>query len=47
MKPLPSALPRIRSSDLFANKARDLVIEHEGDEYRLHITRLNKLILTK
>jgi len=26
---------------------RDLIIEHDGTEYLLRITRFNKLILTK
>lgn len=38
--------PRISSSQLLRG-ASDLVIEHAGQEYRLHLTRNNKLILTK
>ena len=34
------------SSDLLAGQSF-LVIEHEGDEYRLRRTRKGKLILTK
>lgn len=37
---------RIRSRELFAGCPR-VVIEHEGAEYRLQITRMGKLILTK
>lgn len=37
---------RIASSDLFRGR-RDLVIVHRGTEYRLHITKADKLILTK
>ncbi len=37
---------RIASKTLF-NKTRELVIEHEGHEYKLRITANNKLILTK
>jgi hemin uptake protein HemP len=39
-------LRRVRSQDLFQD-ARDLIIEHNEEEYRLRITRLGKLILTK
>lgn len=42
-----SSCPRlIRSRELFAGKSR-LLIEHEGTEYLLRITRHGKLILTK
>lgn len=37
---------RLRSQDLFAG-AKELVIEHAGDEYRLRLTAQGKLILTK
>lgn len=37
---------RYRSGELFAG-AREIVIEHVGEEYRLRITQLGKLILTK
>jgi hemin uptake protein HemP len=37
---------RITSEALF-NKVRELVIQHEGEDYRLRITANNKLILTK
>ena len=37
---------RIRSEDLF-QKAQEVIIEHEGEIYRLRITRNGKLILTK
>jgi hemin uptake protein HemP len=36
----------IASEDLF-DRARELVIRHGAEEYRLRITRANKLILTK
>jgi hemin uptake protein HemP len=35
-----------RSQDLFGN-SNELVILHDAEEYRLRITRNNKLILTK
>jgi hemin uptake protein HemP len=38
--------PRLHSSELFGT-AREIVIEHAGDEYRLRLTRQGKLILTK
>jgi hemin uptake protein HemP len=37
---------RLDSKDLFGT-AREIVIEHAGDEYRLRLTRQGKLILTK
>lgn len=38
--------PRWRSIELFGT-AREVVIEHAGEEYRLRLTRQDKLILTK
>ena len=40
------ALSRFNSKDLFKGQTR-LVIEHEGSEYLLSLTRQGKLILTK
>lgn len=37
---------RIASTELFRGR-RDIVILHRGQEYRLHITKADKLILTK
>ncbi|HET8578865.1 MAG TPA: hemin uptake protein HemP [Methylomirabilota bacterium] len=37
---------RIASSELFQGW-RDVVILHRGQEYRLHITKADELILTK
>jgi hemin uptake protein HemP len=37
---------RIASAELFRGR-RDIVILHRGQEYRLRITRSEKLILTK
>ena len=45
-KRLVPRLRRVCSKDLFQN-ARDLIIVHNEEEYRLRITRLGKLILTK
>jgi hemin uptake protein HemP len=39
-------VPRLYSKTLFS-EAREVVIEHEGEEYRLRLTRQGKLILTK
>ncbi len=39
-------LPRYQSSSLFGN-CPCIVIEHGSEEYRLRVTRLGKLILTK
>lgn len=38
--------PRL-SSDALLGGAREVIIEHAGDEYRLRLTNQNKLILTK
>ena len=37
---------RIASADVFRGR-REVVIVHRGQEYRLHITKADKLILTK
>ena len=37
---------RIASTELFRGH-REIVIVHRGQEYRLHITKADKLILTK
>jgi hemin uptake protein HemP len=39
-------LQRVSSSDLLKD-AREIVIEHAGEEYRLRLTSKGKLILTK
>lgn len=41
-----SHLPRIASTRLMGD-SRELVIEHQGNEYHLRVTRNDKLILTK
>lgn len=38
--------PRLKSEDLFRNGS-ELIIEHRGEEYRLKLTRNDKLILNK
>jgi hemin uptake protein HemP len=42
----PAAPRRVASSELFG-RAAELHIEHGGSTYRLRITALGKLILTK
>jgi hemin uptake protein HemP len=41
-----SSVIRIDSTDVFRGQ-REVVIIHRGQEYRLHITKADKLILTK
>jgi hemin uptake protein HemP len=41
-----AAIPRI-SSQLLLDGGRELVIQHQGGEYHLRLTRNDKLILTK
>lgn len=41
-----AATPRLKSADLFRG-THELVIEHHGQEYRLRLTRNDKLILNK
>lgn len=38
--------PRVDSQQLFEGQ-RELIIQHQGEAYRLRITRHDKLILTK
>jgi hemin uptake protein HemP len=40
------AVQVIRSADLF-REAREVIITHHDEQYRLRITRAGKLILTK
>lgn len=40
------ALPEV-SAELLFRGAKEIVIRHQGDDYRLRITRNDKLILTK
>jgi hemin uptake protein HemP len=42
----PREAGRIASTELFRGR-REIVILHRGQEYRLHITKADKLILTK
>ncbi|AMK79344.1 MULTISPECIES: hemin uptake protein HemP [Methylomonas] len=43
---LQQGRPRLNSQLLFGAQ-NEIVIEHQGDEYRLRITSNDKLILTK
>lgn len=43
--PTPS-LPVISTTELF-RESREILIEHDGERYRLRITRRGKLILQK
>lgn len=43
----PRAKPRRLTTAELIGDARELVIEHAGNEYRLRITSNGKLILTK
>lgn len=38
--------PRVPSEEIFLGEGK-IVIEHNGEEYILRITRQNKLLLTK
>jgi hemin uptake protein HemP len=45
--PSTAAMPRHISSQSLLDGARELVIQHQGGEYHLRLTRNDKLILTK
>ena len=42
----PSVVRRVESAALF-QRGREVIIVHRGQEYRLRITKSDKLILTK
>ncbi len=44
--PIRQTQPRLRSQDLFRD-SNELIIEHQGQEYRLRLTRNDKLLLNK
>lgn len=44
--PDPRKKHRVRAEEIFAG-ASEIIIEHDGEEYRLRITKQGKLILTK
>jgi hemin uptake protein HemP len=41
-----SSIAVVRTAQLFGSR-REIVIEHRGQQYRLRITKTDKLILTK
>ena len=43
---IPLSKPRVLCSELMG-MSREVIIEHAGEEYRLRLTRRDKLILTK
>ena len=43
----PPASAGAVSAELLFRGAKEIVIRHQGDDYRLRITRNDKLILTK
>ncbi|WP_193369039.1 hemin uptake protein HemP [Pelagibius marinus] len=45
-RPVKAAPRRLRSRELLAD-AQEVIIEHDGDDYRLRCTSKGKLILTK
>jgi hemin uptake protein HemP len=45
-QPRPSMTRRLKVSELLAGE-REVILEHEGQDYRLRITANGKLILTK
>lgn len=44
--PNPKRLLRVRTTDLMQG-SKEIVIEHDGKDYRLRVTSLGKLILTR
>ncbi|NID06525.1 hemin uptake protein HemP [Luteibacter jiangsuensis] len=46
LRAAPVAARRVESKNLL-DGSRELVIEHQGSEYHLRLTRNDKLILTK
>lgn len=45
--PQNAASHRVVTSEVLFSGARELVIKHAGEEYRLRLTNQGKLILTK
>lgn len=45
-QPQPENCPVLQATELFRG-GREVVIRHDGQDYRLRITRQNKMILTK
>ncbi|MCX5580944.1 hemin uptake protein HemP [Kaistia terrae] len=45
--PVSGSGPRVISSGDLLNGAREIIIRHVGEDYRLRLTRAGKLILNK
>ena len=45
--PVPSAAPSVLESRNLLGEAREVIIRHGSETYRLKLTRHDKLILTK
>lgn len=45
--PVPGSGPRVISSEDLLAGAREIIIRHVGEDYRLRLTRAGKLILNK
>lgn len=43
----PSVRPRRVLSEVLLSGAREVIVEHRGEDYRLRVTSNGKLILTK
>ncbi len=43
----PAVMPDALSTELLFCGAKEIVIHHQGEDYRLRITKNDKLILTK
>ncbi len=41
------SMPLVLSSEALFQGRQEIVIRHDGQDYRLRITRMNKMILTK
>jgi hemin uptake protein HemP len=46
-KTADASVVRVTTSELLFSGARELVIKHVGEDYRLRLTNQGKLILTK
>lgn len=47
LKASAGSVVRVTTSDVLFSGARELVIKHVGEDYRLRLTNQGKLILTK
>lgn len=46
-EPRETGRPRIVTSEALLQGGREVIIRHGGDDYRLRLTRVGKLILNK